>query len=554
MTNGTGRTEGAEVAARMKRTARGPRPGAAPLMVLAEANARARGRADTPTRGRADGRSARTACAAALVTLGVLASARLAPAQCPDGTPPPCAGPAARGGAAPSPNSVAVLYLDNLSRDTSDAYLADGLTEEIILRLQQVRRLEVRSRFESQRVRGRRGLAPATLGRELAARYLVDGTIQREGERLVVRVELTRADRGIGVWSGRFDRTGASVLDIIDDVARGVATGIAGELLPAEAAQLARRPTSDPLAYEHFVRGNFYLAQRAPDALARAADEYGAAYARDGELSVALGRIAYAWALGITYGMDDLPADTVRARAAGAVERAMRQAPGVSDTWLAAGFRHLMRSMIGEGDFVADGVAALAHAAQLDPASAEAHHQYAQSLVYVGRDSAAFAEYRRALALEPGRAVTYQEIAFLLVLEGRYREAIPWCDSALAADPRFVRGYLVRGRALLLLGDLAGAEREASAALALAHGGDAYDARALESMLLAARGDTAAARSRVPPGRLSGLFGRDLVAVVGDEDRVSALIEQQPSPALRCHWLRYPGIAALRSRPRFERR
>jgi hypothetical protein len=71
--------------------------------------------------------------------------------QCPDGTPPPCNRAAAR---APSPNSVAVLYLDNLSRDTADAYLADGLTEEIIIRLSQVRRLEVKSRFESLRFRG----------------------------------------------------------------------------------------------------------------------------------------------------------------------------------------------------------------------------------------------------------------------------------------------------------------------------------------------------------------------------------------------------------------
>jgi hypothetical protein len=67
-----------------------------------------------------------------LGVLGVLASARLATAQqCPDGTPPPCGRPAARA-AAPAPNSVAVLYLDNLSRDTADAFLADGLTEEII--------------------------------------------------------------------------------------------------------------------------------------------------------------------------------------------------------------------------------------------------------------------------------------------------------------------------------------------------------------------------------------------------------------------------------------
>ncbi len=473
-------------------------------------------------------------------------------AQCPDGTPPPCGGRPARVAAPPS-NSVAVLYFDNLSRDTSDAYLADGLTDEIILRLQQVRRLEVKSRFESQRVRGRQGATPAALGRELTARYLVDGTIQREGQRLVVRVELTRADRGVGVWSGRFDRTGASVLDVIDDVARGVATGVAGELLPAETAELARRPTADPVAYQHYVRGNVYLAQRTPEALERAADEYEAAYARDNGLKVALGRVAYAYALGLTYGIGDLPADTVQQRAARAVDRATRAAPDVADTWMAAGFRQLMRTILGTGDFVEEAVAALDRATRLDPGNAEAHHQYAQGLVIVGRDSAALAEYRRALALEPGRAVTYEEVAFLYLLERRYQDAIAWSDSALAADPRFVRGYLVRGQTLLLLGEVAGAERDAASATALAQGGDASDARVLRAMLLAARGDTAGARALMPPGRLSGLFGREAPAIVGEPDRALALVDSDPSPALRCYLLRLPALAALRGRPRFDR-
>jgi adenylate cyclase len=149
------------------------------------------------------------------------------------------------------------------------------------------------SRRHAAALRGRRNAAPATLGRDLAARYLVNGTIQRDGERIVVRVELTRADRGVGVWSERYDRTSASVLDVIDGVARGVATGVAGQLLPAEAADLARRPTADAAAYEHFLRGNFYLAQRNAVSLARAAEEYEQANALDPGFAASLARVAY---------------------------------------------------------------------------------------------------------------------------------------------------------------------------------------------------------------------------------------------------------------------
>jgi TolB-like protein/Flp pilus assembly protein TadD len=445
-----------------------------------------------------------------------------------------------------------VLYFDNLSRDTSDAYLADGLTDEIILRLQQVRRLEVKSRFESQRVRGRQRAAPAALGRELAARYLVDGTIQREGDRLVVRVELTRADRGVGVWSERFDKSRASVLDLIDDVARAVATGVAGELLPAETADLARRPTADAAAYEHFVRGNVYLAQRTPEGLARAADEYEAAYMRDAGLKIAVGRVAYVYALGITYGLGDLPADTVLERGGRAVERAMQTAPGVADTWMALGFRQFMRSRLGLGDFIQEAVAALGRATQLDPGSAEAHHQYGQGLIVAGRDSAALAEYRRALALEPGRAVSYEEVAWVFLLERRYADAVAWCDSALAADPQFVRGYLIRGRSQILLGDYAAAERDVARATALARGGDAGSARTLHAFLLAARGDTAGARSLGPGGSV-GNFSPEVSAAVGEPDRALDQLESYRSPALRCYAIRLPANAALRGRPRFDR-
>src|SRR5215472_19362282 len=102
----------------------------------------------------------------ALSVVTVLLAAPLA-AQCPDGSPPPCGRGAPGRPSAPPANSVAVLYLDNLSRDTADAFLADGLTEEIIIRLGQVPRLAVKSRYEVQRFRGHLAQDLPALGRAL---------------------------------------------------------------------------------------------------------------------------------------------------------------------------------------------------------------------------------------------------------------------------------------------------------------------------------------------------------------------------------------------------
>ena len=108
-----------------------------------------------------------------MLALGLAWPAATVLAQCPDGTPPPCRGTRVAAGppvpAAPPSNSVAVLYFDNLSRDSADAFLADGLTDELITRLGQVRRLEVRSRFESRRVRGEHSSDPRVLGRMVHA-------------------------------------------------------------------------------------------------------------------------------------------------------------------------------------------------------------------------------------------------------------------------------------------------------------------------------------------------------------------------------------------------
>ncbi len=193
--------------------------------------------------------------ARAVPLLSLLLSAtyswRLA-AQCPDGSPAPCSRVVSH---APARNSVAVLYLDNLSRDTADAYLADGLTEEIIIRLGQIHRIEVKSRFEVQRFRGRSALDPQVLGRSLNAAYLMTGSVQRAGARVRLRVALVRASTRAQVWGDVIDHASSDLLTMESDIARQVATSITGTLLPEERTRLARTVTADPDAYEEYLRG-----------------------------------------------------------------------------------------------------------------------------------------------------------------------------------------------------------------------------------------------------------------------------------------------------------
>src|SRR2546428_7296480 len=215
---------------------------------------------------------------AALLLLWLLAAPALR-AQCPDGSAPPCG---RQGALVPPPsNSVAVLYFENLSRDTADAYIADGFTEEITARLGQITRLSVTSRAAARRFRNAGLLSTTDLGRALNAAYLVNGSVRHGGSQLRVTVELVRATSGARIWGEQYDRRAADLLEIEGDVAQAVATGIAGRLLPTERAMLAVRPTRNPEAYDHYLRGNRLLWREVETSVLPGVGEYQAALKLD---------------------------------------------------------------------------------------------------------------------------------------------------------------------------------------------------------------------------------------------------------------------------------
>ena len=213
--------------------------------------------------------------------------------QCPDGTPPPCRGASV----APPANSVAVLYFDNRSSDTGDVYLADGLTEEVISRLSGVERLSVRSRHLVRRYRGSELTNPAAVGRTLNVAFLVTGSVRRAGGRLRVSAELVRASSGSQVWGRQFDQGGSDVFAIQEAVAREVATGIVGRLVPAEQRAVAARPTANPDAYLAYLRGNFSMARRDSAGFVRAIEEYETALRLDPALTDALSRLSLVYSI-----------------------------------------------------------------------------------------------------------------------------------------------------------------------------------------------------------------------------------------------------------------
>ena len=457
-------------------------------------------------------------------------------------------------------STLAVLYFKSIPNDSTDVYLAEGLTEEIIARLGEIGRLAVKSHTAVERFRGKRVDDPTQLGRALGVANLVNGTVRREQRRLRVNVELVRAANGVRIWGAEFERPDSGLMDVEADIAAAVATAVAGRLNRVERASL-RSPTRDAVAYDHYLRGNHYLAQRTARAVGRAIDEYDAAIARDPRFVEALGRQAYGYALLLYYGWTyhNLAADSLLARGQASADRALRADSTVAEAWLARGrILEVLHPRTYEG-----AIASYRRAAALDPRNPEVFNMLGASLRELGDDSAAVDAFHHALSLDPDRATTLVLLGVQASLERRYDEALGWADSALAVDQGFYDAWVSRGFYRLLLGDTAGARADALVAARLPSGGHVSD-RTLLAMVDGRTGHVRAAQRSVQgllealdtshPSPLQGPLVALAFITLGDPERGLDVLERvRPRGAALWFWLRFAGFDPVRSDSRFQR-
>jgi DNA-binding winged helix-turn-helix (wHTH) protein/TolB-like protein/Flp pilus assembly protein TadD len=438
-------------------------------------------------------------------------------------------------------NSVAVLYFS--ARDTADAYLADGLTEDVTSLLGGVERVQVKSPGVVRRAqRASPGDAPA-IARTLGVHYLLDGNVRRVGTRIRVSVRLLNGATAVARWGDVFDRSPDEVLALPSEIAREVALLVGGGEL------LGTLRTRSPAAYDHYLRGNFFLARRSPGETARALAEYREAERLDSGFAAAIGRAAYAHAIarGNYYRLPDAPIESLAVRGLIIANRALRRDSTSSDAWMARGYLLAFanpRTMDGS-------VQAFQRSIALDPKNAEAHHQYGSILNWLGRSDEADREQHAALALDPGRAISFVDLAWTHVRDTKL--AVALTDSAVALDPASAFSRRWRALARLWAGDVPGAQEDAELANRL----QPRDI-VMESVLatvLAHAGDSARARALLahwPARNEHWLIMAALVAVGDTGTALDRLERASPVPYL---WagLRRPEFDALRGNPRYER-
>jgi len=323
--------------------------------------------------------------------------------------------------------SIAVLPLLNLSNDPEQEYFADGMTEELITTLTQIRNLNVISRVSAMQFKGKRPPL-SEIARRLHVRTLLSGSVERVGMQVRISAQLIDAVHDRHLWANRYDRSLSDVLGIQTEVARAISDQVRIKLTPSEEARLARVRTVDPRAHEAYLKGLYLWNSREPSKIKLAMEDFEVAGALDPHYALPHSGLADIW--DFLGNMSQIPQSIAHERSKKEAERAL-----AIDSTL--GEAHVSLAML-KTEYEWDWQGAereFRRAIELNPGYATAHQWYADHLSRLGRHQEALAEIKRALELDP-LSVPVNGMLGTVYFYGRQTDrAIDQYKSTLAMHP-----------------------------------------------------------------------------------------------------------------------
>ena len=445
--------------------------------------------------------------------------------------------------------SLAVLPFKPVTEDPETAHLGLGLADSLIMRLGSIRQMRVRPTSAVQKYADPK-LNPLAAGSEQKVDAVLEGTIQRSGERIRVNVRLLRVRDGGLLWSGAFADRFTGLFTVEDSISQGVVGALTVSASPEERKRVAKRHTTNPEAFQAYARGRFYCSTPDREALYRALESFREAIDKDPGYALPWAGMAYAYDA-LATGWE--PPGQVAAKE----EHAAKQALALDDS---LGWPHASLGLIAFR-FHYDRARAereFKRALDLSPNEAAIHYWYGFYLALLGRGQEAQAHMNLAVELDPLSLHYQMDCALPLVCTRQYGAAIQIARKALEAAPQFLVGHFNLGMAYQ-------ANRQFPEALAefqksMPPEGDP-DASAAIAQVEALQGNRTAARRILD--RLSREAREHYVspasialihAALGEEDQAFQWLERAYQD--RSWWLVFmkvdPRFDSLRSDRRFE--
>jgi TolB-like protein/Flp pilus assembly protein TadD len=465
-----------------------------------------------------------------------------------------------RGGTSPAPHtipaamdkSIAVLPFENLSDDKANAYFASGIQDEILTKLAKIGALKVISRSSTRQYESRPGNL-REIGQQLGVAHILEGSVQKAGDRVHLNVQLIRAATDEHIWAESYNRKLDDIFAVQAELAGAVADALQAKLTGAEKKAIEARPTENPEAYQLYLQGRFFWNKRTADDLRKAIDHFQRAIAKDPSYAQAYAAAAQAWVVLPAY--NGGPPDECFPEA----ERAAKKALSLDETSSEAHAALAMVRHLYEFD-VRGAIAEFERAIRLNPNDATARHWFGNhALVAVGQFDRAIAEIKRALVLDPLSLIMNTNLGSAYTVASRFEDAIAQLRKTVEMDGTFYAARVELGNALLLSGRTTDALAEYEKALSInddpwvkgllghayARSGRKDEARALLTELL-----RAAEQNHIEAYNIAIIH-----LGLGEREEAVEWLEQgyRNRDGFSISWLRAdPFLAPLHGDPRFE--
>ncbi len=339
--------------------------------------------------------------------------------------------------------SVAVLPFAISNSDPDSEYLADGITDSLITSVSQFREMQVMARSTVFRYKGKT-VDPQSVGHELKVSAVLLGWIVARKDTLDVRSELVDVAQGTQLWAGHYNRKPTELMKIQEEIAREIADALRVRLSAGRQRPLSG--TSNPEAYQLYLRGRFNYEKWSRSGSKLALDYYNEALAKDPSFAPAYAGIANTYAF--AYGYVDVPFREATALAKQAALKALDIDPDLAEAHAALAQVAMREWNLPEAE------AQFKKAIELNPNNTDARHQYAHYLLSVRRFEQAEVQAKKALELDPLSPAMRLHLAFHYSYTRNYPKAEILYRALIKDDPDYALAYWQLLRVLYYEGKL----------------------------------------------------------------------------------------------------
>ena len=340
--------------------------------------------------------------------------------------------------------SIAVLPFADMSAAKDQDWFCDGVAEEILNALSQVKGLRVAARASAFSFRGK-GDDLKTIGDKLQVATVLDGSVRRSGDQLRITVRLSDVTNGYQLWSERYDRSLSGIFDVQEEIAKAVAARLGTSSDDRASQPHIVRHTENQEAYHLYLRGRHLWYSRSKGSLQRARELFEEASRKDPNYVLPWVGLADLFAIQSLYGFER--EECANPRALDAVNRALALNDRVADAHRARGiFVVVLR-----GSPRRSAAEAFERSIALDPTSGLSHIWYSWP-TWPGREDAALAAARRAQELDPLNPYIHSLAGAVYDFCGRAEEGLREFDKAFEIDPNYLVGLYLAGGVYSRLG------------------------------------------------------------------------------------------------------